>query len=218
MNGSQHEDRQFEEYLQGDSPLSRLYRQLDSADVPASLDHAILKEARRAVRRSRWSWLNPFAASSWLVPAGVFASAGLAIGLAVFVMYTPAPEDGAVNTSPGKRAVIATTTARPPATRIERTLVRAGGNVAVTALMSGEEGVPARQRTPSQAAIALASARRREFQRRILDWCRQGQFERAREAFREYRRRYPDDDLKRIFGKYLETLRNSQNMAPAKQH
>jgi hypothetical protein len=43
------EDKDFDEYLSGRSQVSRQYRDLDSAEVPAHLDEAVLAQARDAV-------------------------------------------------------------------------------------------------------------------------------------------------------------------------
>ena len=44
------EDRELEEYLKGDSAVSRRYRELPGDDVPSALDRSILAQAREAVQ------------------------------------------------------------------------------------------------------------------------------------------------------------------------
>lgn len=46
------EDRELEEYLKGDSAVSRRYRELPGDDVPSALDRSILAQAREAVQHS----------------------------------------------------------------------------------------------------------------------------------------------------------------------
>lgn len=44
------EDRDFDDYLRGDSPVSRRYRDLPGDEVPPALDRTILAQAREAVQ------------------------------------------------------------------------------------------------------------------------------------------------------------------------
>lgn len=72
------DDQQLEEYLKGDSSVSRQYRQLPGADVPPSLDRLVLRQAEDAVKRpSRPAWMR------WTAPLAVAASAVLVVAIVV---------------------------------------------------------------------------------------------------------------------------------------
>jgi hypothetical protein len=72
------DDQQLDEYLKGDSSVSRQYRQLPREDVPASLDRLVLRQAEDAVKRpSRPAWLG------WAKPLAVAASAVLVVSIVV---------------------------------------------------------------------------------------------------------------------------------------
>lgn len=47
------DEQQLDDYLKGDSSVSRRYRQLDSVEVPAALDSLVLRQAADAVKPSR---------------------------------------------------------------------------------------------------------------------------------------------------------------------
>ncbi len=72
------DDQQLDEYLKGDSSVSRHYRQLPGEEVPALLDRRVLREAEDAVKRpSRPVWM------SWAKPLAVAASAVLVVSIAI---------------------------------------------------------------------------------------------------------------------------------------
>lgn len=78
MNGPI-DDKAFEEYLQRGSAVSEQYRALDSEDVPADIDAAVLARASEAVR-------EPVAAKRsrlrrWSVPVALAASTVLAVSI-----------------------------------------------------------------------------------------------------------------------------------------
>lgn len=82
--GSSDHGRGFDRYLQGDSGLSKLYKDTATEQPPAELDAAILARARdEAVRRPRRGH-GPFA-RSWFIPASVAAVLVLAVGLITFM-------------------------------------------------------------------------------------------------------------------------------------
>lgn len=71
---TQEQDREFEAYLRGESPLSHTYAGMRGEEPPARLDHAVLAEAHRAVRaqpgRSAWRrWSLPLSVAATLVVA-----------------------------------------------------------------------------------------------------------------------------------------------------
>jgi len=72
------DEQQLEEYLKGDSSVSRQYRQLPGEDVPPSLDRLVLRQAEDAVKRpSRPAWMR------WTAPLAVAASAVLVVSIVI---------------------------------------------------------------------------------------------------------------------------------------
>jgi hypothetical protein len=72
------DDQPLNEYLKGDSSVSRQYRQLSSEQVPPSLDRLVLRQAEDAVKRpSRPAWLR------WAAPLAVAASAVLVVSIVI---------------------------------------------------------------------------------------------------------------------------------------
>lgn len=70
------DDQQLDEYLKGDSSVSRQYRQLPSDEIPPSLDRLVLQQAEDAVKRpSRPAWVR------WTAPLAVAASAVLVVSI-----------------------------------------------------------------------------------------------------------------------------------------
>lgn len=66
------DEQPLEEYLKGDSNVSRQYRQLPGADVPPDLDRLVLRQAEDAVKQrstARPAWVR------WTAPLAVAASA-----------------------------------------------------------------------------------------------------------------------------------------------
>ena len=89
-------DKELNDYLEGQSPLSKIYRDGAKTDPPAAVDVAILAEAGKAVRGQKHGGLNPFG-SSWFVPASLAAVLVLAVGLLLFMGeegVTPRSDDG----------------------------------------------------------------------------------------------------------------------------
>ena len=71
-------DQHLDEYLKGDSSVSRRYRQLPGEDVPPSLDRLVLRQAEEAVKRtSRPAWMR------WTAPLAVAASAVLVVSIVI---------------------------------------------------------------------------------------------------------------------------------------
>ncbi|WP_129642188.1 hypothetical protein [Peristeroidobacter agariperforans] len=72
------DEQQLDEYLKGDSSVSRQYRQLPGADVPPSLDRLVLRQAEDAVKPpSRPTWMR------WTAPLAVAASAVLVVSIVI---------------------------------------------------------------------------------------------------------------------------------------
>jgi hypothetical protein len=74
------DEQQLEEYLRGGSDVSRQYRQLHSAEVPAELDRLVMRQAQDAVKsrpaKSR-TWMR------WMGPLALAASAVLVVSIVI---------------------------------------------------------------------------------------------------------------------------------------
>ncbi|MCK5497822.1 MAG: hypothetical protein KAI77_01405, partial [Gammaproteobacteria bacterium] len=81
------EDQNLEDYLQGDSPLSKAYRAEEKAQPPVHLDKVIVAASNEAIRSEQTSNIaySPFA-RTWYVPASMGAVLVLCVGL-VFTIY-----------------------------------------------------------------------------------------------------------------------------------
>ena len=88
MSPKERDDDLLQEYLEGDSELSRLYRRGADEEPGASLDERILAEARRAVSTRRKVAHSPFA-RHWMVPTSLAAVLVLSVSV-VLMMPEPA--------------------------------------------------------------------------------------------------------------------------------
>lgn len=91
-------DEQLDEYLKGDSSVSRQYRQLHSAEVPPQLDRLVLRQAQDAVQaapaKSRtWTrWTGPLAmAASAVLVVSIVIETGVQDEVALTAAKAPAP-------------------------------------------------------------------------------------------------------------------------------
>ena len=75
-------DKQFEDYLDGKSELSRRYKKLGDTEPPTDLDAAILAKAEQAVK-VRWL---PSHSRKWMVPVSIAATIMIAFSLVLNVM------------------------------------------------------------------------------------------------------------------------------------
>jgi hypothetical protein len=73
---TQPDDRELEQYLKGDSPLSRRYRDASSEGAPAELDEAILAQSRAELKR------KPPSLNRFFAPVALAASVVLGVNLA----------------------------------------------------------------------------------------------------------------------------------------
>lgn len=74
------DEQQLDEYLKGDSSVSRQYRELPGAEVPAELDRIVLRQAADAVQTrstGRPAWMR------WTAPLAVAASAVLVLSIVI---------------------------------------------------------------------------------------------------------------------------------------
>jgi hypothetical protein len=87
MSHEQEQDREFEAYLKGESPLSQTYAGMRGQEPPARLDHAILAEAHRAVgggaagARGRPAWRR------WSLPLSLAATLVVAVLVGLELPY-----------------------------------------------------------------------------------------------------------------------------------
>ena len=105
-------DRMLEEYLSGQSKVSRVYGQTASDGPPAHLDRAVLDTAR-AAGRPRHAW-SPFA-SHWYVPASLAAVLVLVVGIFMFTGDFRTRPDLVEPSAPAEEKVAAL----PPAERAD---------------------------------------------------------------------------------------------------
>lgn len=95
MNGP---DDKLSRYLDGESAVSRAYRELDAPEPPASLGDKVLAEARdavaadRAIRRPRW-----------MVPLSLAATLVVAVSIAFQTLPSRQPAMGPSDFEPGAR-------------------------------------------------------------------------------------------------------------------
>ena len=88
MNPEDRDEEMLREFLEGDSPLSRLYRR-DAREQPsAQLDAAILAEARRSLAPKSRVAHGPFA-RHWVVPTSLAAVLVLSVSI---VLLMPDPD------------------------------------------------------------------------------------------------------------------------------
>lgn len=92
MNPDERDDELLQEYLSGDSALSRLYRRGAGEQPSAQLDARIRGEARRAVQHERRVVHGPFS-RHWMVPTSLAAVFVLSVSV-VLLMPEPVHEPG----------------------------------------------------------------------------------------------------------------------------
>lgn len=90
MSPDERDEQLLQEYLEGDSELSRLYRRGAEETPGAQLDARILAEAHRAVTPAARVVHSPFA-RHWLVPTSLAAVFVLSVSV---VLLLPEPLDG----------------------------------------------------------------------------------------------------------------------------
>lgn len=88
MSGPNDKDRSLDEYLRGDSPVSRAYREEAQELPPAHLDARILAEANRAGTAAKRVAKSPFS-SYWMVPASLAAVLVLAVSVVALLQFEP---------------------------------------------------------------------------------------------------------------------------------
>jgi hypothetical protein len=96
------DEQQLDEYLRGGSAVSRQYRQLPSADVPAELDRLVLRQAQQAAKA------RPAKSPAWKRWSGPLALAASAV-LVVSIVIESGVNDDAYLTVPASAPVEVTT-------------------------------------------------------------------------------------------------------------
>lgn len=136
------DEQQLDDYLKGDSSVSRQYRQLHGAEVPAELDRLVLRQAEDAVKnrptQGRPAWMR------WTAPLAVAASAVLVLSI---VVETGLRDDTATEVS-GPQAPRATMQAK------ERQFIENDAEEAMVTEQAAPLSVPSE---PPPAAIAPAA-------------------------------------------------------------
>ena len=94
-------DARLDEYLKGDSPLTRAYRQAATDQPPRKLDALILDEAARAVKRR--GGFSPFG-SRWSMPLAAAAMVVLSVGLVLLMSQQGLGPDSAGVPAPSELA------------------------------------------------------------------------------------------------------------------
>lgn len=79
MTERKKDDRLLDEYLRGDSPLSRVYRETGKEEPPAHVDAAILAQAKAAITTHRGG--KP----RWLMPLSLAATVVLSVGVVLLM-------------------------------------------------------------------------------------------------------------------------------------
>jgi hypothetical protein len=141
------DDRELEQYLKGDSPLSRRYREASHEAAPPELDAVILAQARAALKRKAGR------TAGWFTGIALAASVVLGVNLG-WNVYKSAPEPGE---APQLKEAAEAPAAPPPA-QPERKVLQAAPAYAPDAPAEGDiAGAGAAERNEQRAA---ASARR----------------------------------------------------------
>jgi len=136
--------RELQEYLKGESRLSRLYREAASEVPPGVLDRKLL-DAARAAARPRHAW-SPFA-SHWFVPASLAVVVVLVVG--IYMLSTVQVGTRGLSQKPVPRAGDVAT---PPATeRTDRVAAERKRKTEESRIAEAPSSAPS---TPSERAAA----------------------------------------------------------------
>lgn len=162
-------DERLDEYLRGDSPLSRAYREAGREEPPPALDAHILAQARGEKAAPRGG--KP----RWLMPLSLAATIVLSVGIVLFMTRqgaTPLPTETAPIVEVPAPSVVpapAPKVAPKEASRFE----------------ARDVAVPPKQKSPEQWLADIEELRKL------------GLDAEADAQFAEFRKRYPDYPLKR---------------------
>ena len=107
MSPDERDDELLDEYLEGDSALSRLYRQVADEQPDAGLDARIRARAHDAVAPNRRVAHSPFS-RNWMVPTSLAAVFVLSVSVVVLMpepTVVPSLEDGGATDSIPETAI-----------------------------------------------------------------------------------------------------------------
>lgn len=163
------DDKRLDEYLRGDSPLTRAYRELGGEEPPPSLDARILAQARGGNAAQRGG--KP----RWLMPLSLAATVVLSVGIVLFMTrqgVTPLPPE----TAPAVEAPAPSAVPAPAPKAAPKAAPR---------FEARDVAIPPKQKTPEQWLADIEELRKL------------GLYAEADEKMAEFRKRYPDYPLKR---------------------
>ncbi len=163
------DDKRLDEYLRGDSPLTRAYRETGREEPSASLDARLLAEARGENAAPRGG--KP----RWLMPLSLAATVVLSVGIVLFMTRqgaTPLPPE----TAPAVETPAPLATPAPAPKVVPKVTPR---------FEARDVTVQPKQKTPEQWLADIEELRKL------------GLHAEADEKLAEFRKRYPDYPLKR---------------------
>ncbi len=163
------DDKRLDEYLRGDSPLTRAYRDLGREEPSSSLDARILAQARGEKAAPRGG--KP----RWLMPLSLAATVVLSVGIVLLMTrqgVTPLPTE----TAPAVEAPAPSATPAPAPKVAPKETPR---------FEARDVAIPLKQKTPEQWLADIEELRKL------------GLNAEADEQLAEFRKRYPDYPLKR---------------------
>ncbi|TAM45071.1 MAG: hypothetical protein EPN55_09460 [Gammaproteobacteria bacterium] len=163
------DDKRLDEYLRGDSPLTRAYRETGREEPSASLDARLLAEARGGNTAPRGG--KP----RWLMPLSLAATVVLSVGIVLFMT-----RQGATPLPPEAAPVVET-----PAPSAKPTPVPKIAPKETPRFEARDVTVQPKQKTPEQWLADIEELRKL------------GLHAEADEKMAEFRKRYPDYPLKR---------------------
>ncbi len=133
MANNTHDDSEFNAYLQGQSPLSKLYQQTTATGPSAAIDAAILAAAHASVKK-RGGPVSPFS-YRWMVPTALAAVIVLSVTLVLLsnheqdsLLPLPVSAPSAVTSEPPAELMTEDRRAKQERARIEKNDTLAGMN------------------------------------------------------------------------------------------
>ncbi len=131
MANNTHDDSEFSAYLQGQSPLSKLYQQTTATGPSAAIDAAILAAAHASVKK-RNGPVSPFS-YRWMVPTALAAVIVLSVTVVLLSNHEqdsllPLPAPSAVMSEPPAELMAEDRRTKQERSRIEKNDTLAGTN------------------------------------------------------------------------------------------
>lgn len=163
---------QLEDYLDGDSELSRLYRTLEQPEPPADLDRKVIAQARNSLASTRQH--KGRLPRGWVLTASTIGVLALSLTVVLQISSPPNVDPAAETPEP---ASVATPAAEGP---------RTGGTGRVA---PGAFGVPAKPSEPAGPALDYPGPD--EWLAAIETLREAGQHEEAAEELKRFKLAYP---------------------------